>query len=191
MAVITSAVMSIGFLHEVQAGTTTLDANDANDLREGLVASVEFTILVGCMVCYVRWFAAVNRSAAAAGAPLAYGPAAWGWFFAPVLAFWKPYRAVTELWTWRGENGHRPVPRVFVLWWVTWVASNLVAGPSLRAAASEEPDRLIHAAWLDIWSTGLAIVSALALIRVLRLLAASENEPGPRFASSMSFTPQH
>lgn len=71
------------------------------------------------------WLASWNASALS-DSPLRYSPGwAVGWYFIPILCFWKPFQAVTEIFkASQPDSPQEPeVPAVVQVWWMIWILS--------------------------------------------------------------------
>ena len=100
----------------------------------------------GCVVSFLVWFSRSYRNLRALGAEgLEYSPGvAVGWWFVPVVIFWKPFRVAVEIWkasdptTRKNDLASRarvPTPALLAIWWMGWLTA--LVGLGLNYAAYE------------------------------------------------------
>lgn len=64
-----------------------------------------------------------------------------GYYFIPVLALWKPYQAMKEIW--QASNNptdwqQQTLPSLLPLWWGLWLASNFLGQAVFRLSLRAE-----------------------------------------------------
>ena len=126
-----------------------MSAAQANDLRQELVGLLQGIVFLTSGVLTLRWIHRANWNARALGANgLRYTPG-WsvGWYFVPVMYFWKPFLAMKEIWQasanpvdWRLQK----TPALLGWWWLCWVTVTLLGYVLYRLTTrAEEVDALI------------------------------------------------
>ena len=106
--------------------------------NESLIAGATGLLMLATLFVFGRWIVVAHRNLPALGAQrLEFRPGwALGFFFIPILNWWKPYQAMRSLW--RSSNSvHRPElqesPWMLPAWWTCWVVYSLVANGSWRS----------------------------------------------------------
>jgi len=152
---------------------------EINDVRVSIIGTVQFPILVLSSVLFFYWFYRAYRNLSSLGAiGLTFSPK-WlvAYFFIPVVCLWKPYEALKEIWkvgdpnrlsegySWRSVI----VPHILLIWWVTFVISNIMGTflltGSLRAELIEDWIKLDIQ---DIAASIVIIISDALLIYIIR-----------------------
>lgn len=112
-------------------------AAGASDERQAVLGVLQTTMLLVLMVTIGRWIYFANRNAnAQVGESMHYSPGwAVGCYFVPIVNFWKPYRAMKEIWqvsanpaAWRAVR----VPGLLRWWWFFWILTGLVGHLAFR-----------------------------------------------------------
>ncbi len=117
------------------------------DVMDCIALAYPVTFLIcGCFV--LRWLYVVNRNAHAWNDSLAMSPGGnVGWFFVPIVHFWKPLQGVRQTWSATVDPARPdtvPVPGWIRLWWWLWVATIIVGNLSFRLSLkADTPDTLI------------------------------------------------
>lgn len=109
----------------------------ANDRREALVAGASGIVMLATIIVFGRWIVLAHRNLPALGAQhLEFRPGwAVGYFFIPILNWWKPYQAMRSLW----RNSHsvrhpdaQDTTWILPTWWALWVIWSLHGNVSWR-----------------------------------------------------------
>lgn len=135
----------------------------------------------GCVISFLAWFSRSYRNLRALGAAgLEYSPGvAVGWWFVPLVNFWKPFRVAVEIW--RASDPTRlksdlasragmATPALLAIWWMAWltalVLDNLVAAPDRVTYQGEVVTLpMVVAAGFDILAAALAMAVILEIDR--------------------------
>jgi hypothetical protein len=106
-----------------------------------------------------------------------------GWFFVPIMSFWKPYQAIVQT----GNSSEDPTgdmddsPPGFVqLWWTLWVVTSLAGNFSFRRSMKAETIddyRLITT--IDLVCAPLSILAALLFMKLIRTITAAQQDKKP------------
>jgi Domain of unknown function (DUF4328) len=113
------------------------DAGAANDRREGLVAGAAGIVMLATIIVFGRWIVLAHRNLPAMGAQHLEVRPGWavGFFFIPILNWWKPYVAMRSLWR-SSRSVHRPEIQdntwVLPTWWGLWVSWSLLGNATWR-----------------------------------------------------------
>jgi hypothetical protein len=151
-------VAALGGAEVDKALFAELEASDARRTRGAFVMVLAF---VACAVVSLCWLHRARGNLDDLGAEdLRFTPG-WtvGWFFVPVMHFFRPFQAVSELWRasadpqgrWDGAG----VGLLLPAWWMAWVASNLVGHVEGRLALGLGETSTIEQ-FLRVNSLGLA-----------------------------------
>lgn len=176
-----SDVLTIQFWGRFLDGETISDSQaDAEDIRAGLAALLQFGAWVAGVVVFLMWlFRAYQNTDGVAPGTRRYGHGwAIGGWFVPIMNLWRPKQVVNDIWR---AGGHPPEPSGLIQWWWgLWLLTNFVANIGTRAAfGDEEPEDLRSSAiaylvsdLLDAITAVLAIAVATTLTRRLDARAA-------------------
>lgn len=169
---------------EVEAEATRIDAQ-AQAVGLGYLAAFVVTALVsGTWIYRASWNASQIQPSKDRITP------GWaiGWFFIPILAFWKPYRAMVQTGNSsadpQGDIDESP-PGYVTLWWGLWVVTNIVGNLSFRLsnrAETIEDFRLIKT--IDLVTAPAAIVTALLFMRLIKTITAAQLDKHPALLGS-------
>jgi Domain of unknown function (DUF4328) len=113
----------------------------ANDLRQQLLHSGQFVLLLVTAILFGRWIYLAHKNLPELGARfLRFGPGwAVGVFFVPVLNLWAPYQAMGDLAkasrdprTWQLED----TPPLILVWWLLWLLAQFLGNGRLTSESS-------------------------------------------------------
>jgi hypothetical protein len=110
-----------------------------------------------------------------------------GWFFIPIMNFWKPYQAMRQCWNSSTDPTariDRPVPGFLLLWWLTWLSPYLLAaiGGGMIAASGGTDGQEAFVA-LVLLSTAISAVSSFLFIRLIRSITKAQRDASPGLAA--------
>jgi hypothetical protein len=158
-------VRSFSLLVEVTNGDAAIYAASDTELSDAqslmaLADALQLVVLV-CCVSVALWIARVCRNAHVFRSGLKNSPlGAVGWYFVPVACLFKPYEAMSEIWSASSAPGQRDKSRLLNWWWGLFLVSNVVGTLSVRMNFTP----------LSIVDDLLAIgVSAILVVMVRRL----------------------
>jgi hypothetical protein len=119
--------------------------------------------------------------------PKRIGPGwAIGWFFIPIMWYWKPYQAIRQCWnssTNPGGNIDSPAPGFLSLWWWTWCAGWILPWFALAliymglAKSSAVLEVLLLLSGLS------ALVASILFIRLIRSITKAQRDASPGLAA--------
>jgi hypothetical protein len=157
-----SSSLQIGLLEEVQRGVRIAkQAAAANELREALTGSIYLIANVATAILFLRWTYLTKKNTTALGASgLAFSPG-WsvGYYFVPVLTFWKPYQALKETFQashpeFREKWKEAPRPGLLPLWWAIWLINCFLGQAIFRASLGADTiPKFIAASGMTVLST--------------------------------------
>ncbi len=148
-----------------------------------LGAIVGFAVVgfFGSMISFLVWLNRAAWNLRALGVPgLQYTPGwAVGWWFVPFANFVKPYHVVKEIVLASEKDAvvggeyetdwmTRAVPSVVSVWWMLWVAYEIIQRIETRMATANVTVSLL--------SSGFCIAAAATCIMVVRLVTARQEE---------------
>lgn len=170
-----SNVALLGFVFRVESGgyASPLDAEAAGVALDGFRAVtglIYFGVFLATALAYCYWInRAVRVSQEIAPDPTRVSPTwAVAWNFIPIASLWMPFRAVMQARA-AATASSEPAPRLFYVWWLSWVASSVLSNASLRVGGFEPTfEQLRPIAYLDIAADAFLIVALLALRQIVR-----------------------
>lgn len=180
-----SSYLEYDLLASWQAGADFDEAAaTANDAREMVVAVVRTIVFIASAITFIRWFrrAYFNLGKRAANLKESEGMAAGAWFI-PIVNLFKPYRIMVELHERTVELVANMLPDPdrarskdhITVWWVFWVASNILAQVNVRIAKEAETvDALANSALFSIVDAALSIPLAMLAVNVIKRYSALE-----------------
>lgn len=151
---------------------------DANDSRQAIVGLLYLAIYLVTVVVFLMWQYRVRKNADDIGTTgLRFSPG-WvvGWWFVPIMNFFRPYQMMKELWQSNyhnvyehSESRNLEVSGLLGWWWGLFLIGgffgNIAGGTYLR---SDDIDTLIIGDWFDIGSSVILIVAAVFAIVLIR-----------------------
>lgn len=171
-----STWMEIELLKEMQAGgAVTEDQILANDARQALIGVAGIGLYIVTVVLFCMWVFRANKNARALGADemqMSAGGCV-GWFFVPIANLFKPYQGVQEIWKASDPAGDRnwmmsAGSTTIALWWLLWIADNVIGQTSFRMTMSAETiDAAVTADWVSVVSCFVEIAAAFAAVAVV------------------------
>jgi hypothetical protein len=124
-------------------------AADASDTRQQIVGIVQFVLFLVSGVVILKWIHRANYNARQLGANgMEFTPGmSVGWYFIPFANLVKPYQAMKEIWKASANPAdwtREVAPGLLGVWWLFWIASNLLGNATFRMSMRAETiDELI------------------------------------------------
>lgn len=112
-------------------------AAEVNNKRQQIIGLFQFSIAIATSVLFAIWIYRANFNARQLGAQgMKFSPG-WsiGYYFIPILWFWKPYQAMREIWqASRAPSSWKSVERGAILpwWWSFFLVFAILSNASLR-----------------------------------------------------------
>ena len=138
---------------------TVADAH-ATDMRERLSAITQLIAFLITAVVFGRWIYLAHRNLPSLGARHERFTPGWsvGYFFIPILNFWRPYQAMNFL----AQASRTPrelefadsPPQIFI-WWVLWLVSQFLNNWTARGELHAERLEDLHAITIAKIASGL------------------------------------
>lgn len=159
-------------------GEISMEAAEANDLREQLIAIAYMLVFIISAVTFIKWFrrAYANLHLRVQNLSDSEGWAAGAWFV-PIVNLYKPYKIMKELFeeTQKYLQARRPdatmalSTSIIGVWWALWIVNNMLGQIVFRAARNAETfDQLLHVNMLGMASNIVGILLALIVIRIIK-----------------------
>lgn len=176
-----------------EAGLFVLPA-ELDEAVQGLdgVSILFFFVTVPTVVLFLMWTHRASRNLRPLGSHGQRFSPGWavGWWFIPIMFFFRPYQVMAELW--RGSNPdvypeggvdwkEGSVSALLAWWWGLWITSGLVGyvGFGLGIDRVFDPDAILSSTALqwDLFSSALAIpAGVLAILVVLQITRRQEEK---------------
>lgn len=148
------------------------------------MAGVFIAFGVAAIACYIVSAVWLYRASANAQAidpdPDRMRPGwALGWFAIPIANLWMPFRAVKQCWN---SSIHGPgalgaaAPGFFAIWWSCWIGADILAVLSYRMSSQPGVGAQYPVLWIDATQGIVACVSAMLWIRIMRGVAAAQQD---------------
>lgn len=184
MAVI-SGFLEINLLNDIKSGNFDYSIEDkvsANDLRQQIIGIIQMILFVITGIVFLRWIYFSNANSRALGAKGMRFTPGWsvGWYFVPIMHFFKPYQAMKEIWRTSKdpENwGLINTPSLLSNWWALWVISAILGQLSLKLSLrAEEINELLTSSWVTLISDIIEIPLALVAIKMVTKIFRMQKE---------------
>jgi hypothetical protein len=173
-----SEFMQLRMLNSILAGNGwDMDAIDANDNRQLLLAVLGFVALIVSAVTFIMWFRRAYYNLSLLDRTLSHtdGWAAGAWFV-PILSLFRPFQIMREMFVHTNSvlrlniEGFPINNRLTLLgwWWALWIISNIWGNISFRIARGAETFEALHfstsfALWEAVISVPLAILAFMVI----------------------------
>lgn len=148
-------------------------ANDGRHLT--IVAALAVMVLITA-VLYFNWlYNSVRNVLEVRGKAMRATPGwAIGYWFIPIVNFFRPYQTVVELWE-RSSEGIKvkEIPPPIGLWWLTYLAGGILESGGERL---EMAGLLSLSAGVEVASKVLLVVAAYLLIRIIAAIDSAQGE---------------
>ncbi|HST36347.1 MAG TPA: DUF4328 domain-containing protein [Allosphingosinicella sp.] len=140
-------------------------------------------------ITFFVWLYRANANVRALGAEDMMGSPGLGvgWFFIPLANLFMPYMTVRDVWRasgrprdWQGESA----PVTILLWWICWVAGNVLATVSFRIELEHGFKMTPEALWLGLLCDLLWIPASLLLASIIG--GAQERQVHARLSATMA-----
>lgn len=156
----------------------TVAEGQASDDQQQLLGIIELLVWLVTLIFFLRWVHRANANCRALGAPMRFTPG-WcvGYYFIPILNFFRPYQAMHDTWTASHDSsGEIQASAGWVgLWWALWLL-HLAAGQIVGtlAADSDTIGDLRTVAEFSIGASCLATLMTLVLIKVILTICSKQ-----------------
>ena len=190
LGIITDA-STISVYNEILNGGTISDqkANEY-DQRETLLGIVWLLSFLVCGVIFLKWIYRANANCKGFGADDMKFTPGWsiGWYFIPIMNFFKPFKAMEEIWlvSHKGPDKWQIIEdaakehsekKILNLWWALWIGSFILGQQSSRLYNdAEDLDALIKAYYVSIGHYFWEIILALIAIKLVKSIQGSQNK---------------
>jgi len=174
-----SGVLQFQLLSDFNLGVYSSEAlvnaaAESNDKRQQIIMVFQFCIGVTTIVVFAMWIYRANFNSRQLGAQgMKFSPG-WsvGYYFIPILWFWKPYQAMKEIWqTSKTPTSWESVTRGTVLpwWWFFYLISNMLANASFRSSLhAKEIGELLTSTGITIASNVINIPAAIVALVLVK-----------------------
>ena len=140
--------------------------DDGSEAFEQLVGLgvIGLIILIITVVAVCRWTIRAMANTWAKGKLRPSITPGWaaGWYFIPFANLWKPYEAMTEIWT--GIFGPSKSRAILLIWWFSWIISGILERVSTKMDLSTNTDII------DLTSSVLSVIAAVSLIKIIGIV---------------------
>ena len=146
---------------------------EVNDQRQLMIARVNAAIVIVSGFLILRWIHRSNYNARQLGAKEMKFTPGWsiGYYFIPILAFWKPYQAMKEIWK-ASHNPHdwqsEKASSILGLWWTLWIVTNMLGDRVfLKFISAEELSELMNVNFISQIFEVLSILLAIVMLSII------------------------
>ncbi len=151
-----------------------LPGNDPVGTLEAWAIYGQITIMVITILVWFAWLALANRLLDRLGAEQRQFRSLWslGWYFIPVMKWWKPYHAVLELAQASADPKNwkeQPLPHLVSAWWLLLAltqAFTLISDHQSSKLGADAPSTMV---WLLIALSSTQILLVIWMLMVHRL----------------------
>ena len=183
---IVSSVMQYNMLQGISKGIDIdMDAINANDMREAIIAILYLVVYVISGVTFIMWFrrAYYNLHQKVRNLEFEEGWAAGSWFV-PIMNLGRPYKIMKELYEEtknfllsKNESISNELNiNILGAWWTLWILNNVLGRIIYRfSKGAESIPELITFSLLDIVNGIVGVILALVTVRVINNYSSVEN----------------
>ena len=199
--IISNVVLGLGAVLMLTLGSVMFGPNEPlsiGDWLEGIGGLFYLLSILVCIVLFCVFSYRATKNVHLFGEDIDMKPGwAVGWYFIPFANLFKPYQAMTEMWTGSFASGTFSTntsdfsdgnpkwapPKTLPIWWGCWIVGNIVSNISMRmgldagimgAYASDVP-QYKFTLYLDIVSCVALMIAALLILPVLKNIAQSQD----------------
>jgi hypothetical protein len=160
--------------------STAIGLAQVNDLWQSVITEIVVIVTIFSIVVFLYWFYRAYRNLPALGATrLKFNPK-WVivYFFIPILALWKPFRALEEIYTIstndyssRSTNSY-----ILLIWWILFIVSNMMGFLMARGFTREPtPETVLNYSNQDIVLQFLVIAANALFIFIAKEISAKQD----------------
>ncbi len=177
-----------GLFERAAAGEDISDAEaESNDTRQALLGLAQMGVMIAGTVFLMMWVHRSYRNLPALGARhLRFSPGwAVGYFFIPIVCFYRPYQAMADIWAGSAPEGgqdlaggvsglrdgrqNQGASALVGFWWAAWLVSMIAGQASFRIAMRADGlTELLNAARVSMVDDLTTVVSAILTILLVR-----------------------
>lgn len=160
--------------------STAIGLAQVNDLWQSVITEIVVIVTIFSIVVFLYWFYRAYRNLPALGVTrLKFNPK-WVivYFFIPILALWKPFRALEEIYTIstndyssRSTNSY-----ILLIWWILFIVSNMMGFLMARGYTIEPtPETVLNYSNQDIVLQFLVIAANALFIFIAKEISAKQD----------------
>ena len=167
-----------------RSGYVSEAAATRNDDRQAIVGGLYFVAYAATAVAFCAWIYRASANLAALGVAHQRFSPGWsvGWWFVPVMSWFRPYQVMKELWKGSHPGIDSPgpavsdvsVPRMLGEWWAAFLVSVWLARPFVLGG--ETIDELIRADFLGIASDGVLIAAGIMVLWLVGRITSNQTK---------------
>lgn len=126
--------------------STAISLAGVNDLWQVIISGIGLAVTILSIIILLYWFYRAYRNLPSLGAKVLKFNPKWviAYFFIPILALWKPFMALEEIWA-NSTDGYSSSSTkssyILLIWWILFIVSNLMSfslGRSITSATTLE-----------------------------------------------------
>jgi hypothetical protein len=181
VAGIASGVLEYQLLERLGAGLFATEglakaAAQSSDQRQAAIGMTQVAVGLITAILVMMWIYRANHNARQLGAADMKFTPGWavGWYFVPVLALWKPYQAMKEIWQASADPDSwttRPASPLLPWWWFLWLLSNGLGQAAFRLAQrADDIDGFKTANILMLMSDSSTIPLDLVFVAIIKAI---------------------
>lgn len=167
----------LGFRQQLEAGEFVGVSQMIGAEEDRDDAAVFFGLaVIATAVAFLMWTYRAARNLPSLGSVGQRFSPRWavGWWFVPVMFFFRPYQVAAEIWKGSAPDsaqGHTvdwkagPVSPLLAWWWALWIASNIVG--FLASFLEGESERSIGALQIELLGDAVSIAAAALAVAVV------------------------
>ena len=100
-----------------------------------------------------------------------------GWFFVPILNFWKPYVSMRQTWNGSLRSGDAldtPAPSLVNWWWAMWILSSLMGYLSSALEGNPTQDALFASMVVVLASAPVSLFCTYLFLRIIETVTGAQ-----------------
>jgi hypothetical protein len=159
----------------------------SNEILGPVLISFMFLMFLASFVALLMWIHRAYQNLPSLGFERPRFSPGWsvGYFFMPILNFFRPYQAMRDIWEGSDPNPlaspgdlySRRVESIFLIgWWLLWLASMFIVRAATVIITGTRTHDQLQVSRLDIEFNIIAIISIIATILLVRTIDCNQTE---------------
>lgn len=173
-----ATISEMTMLQRVVDGEVVTDAEFvANDELQSIVGSLSTIAFILIVVVFCFWIHRVSKNLEPLGVMNQRFSPGWavGWWFVPIMGFFRPYQVMKEIWT-GSHSFETDISPIIGWWWALYLISSGVDQIAARGfLSSETAEDLLVADWVSLGGDLLNLVAMVLAVILIKQIASGQD----------------
>jgi hypothetical protein len=162
-----------------------MEAANASDVLVGLASLVTLAVLITTYVVAGVWVYRAGANVRTFGAKGLQDSPGWavGWYAIPIMQWFRPFMAMTEIWKASGDPlswSAQRTPALLGGWWAFWVLTNILGTIVWAGSRVDEDDPSAMAAMTYLTIADLIVDVVATVLFMMVVLSVNRRQSGAR-----------